>query len=1117
MTKLRWLFAALLAVAAAPAASLAQEAATITGRVTNEAGEPVAAATVSIKTLNVGTQTGADGNYRLVVPAARISAAVGVTPLVATRVGFASKTVNVNLQPGAQITQNIQLGTDVLQLEGIVATGQGTQTTRERLTTAISTVQGEAVQQSQETNVVSALAGKAPGVQVTSSSGDPGAGSYIRIRGAASIVAGTQPLFVVDGTPIDNSTNTIESTTGGTAVANRAADINPNDIANIEILKGAAASAIYGSRGANGVVLITTKGGQAGSTRATLSSSVGFDEVTNLVPLQRQYSRGLSLLAFIPTYATIEELNDDFETDFASFDEARAAFADEEFSSTSSYGARLPSGVPTFDHAGELYDTGLRLENNLTLSGGGDRTTYYLGVGRTDQDGTIRGNQSYDRTSVRLKGSHFFSDDIQVTGNVAYAKSGGDLIQQGSNTSGIQLGALRTPPEFNNCLPADSLQPGQPCYVNPASGLQRSYRRPNPTSVNQSALYDNPFFVANENLNTTDVGRTFGNVGIDYAPSTWLKLNYTLGADYSSDERLTYFPNSSAGNPTGSVITANFINYIIDSNLSATASGALNENLVGSVTVGQNLNQEKFSRNLLQGTNLIPGTNQPDFSVDRVPNEFESTVRTDGYFATGDMTLADQLTLTATGRLDGSSTFGGNGERFFYPSVGASWVFSKLPAFENVGWLDFAKLRASWGRTGRQPPVFSNTSGFTTGVFTDGFVSPNGLQSVFRGQTGVFTQFGLGNDEVRPEEKTEREIGFDVAVLGQRASLGVTYYDNNTDDVLLSVPLAPSTGFGSQLRNAAAFEGDGWEVTLDLVPVQSEKFAWNVGAQYARTQTCVTDLAGAEDVFLNGFTGSTVSLVGPDVAGTRGCNQFGVLFGDDFVRFGRGTIVDGQNIDEAFSNAAEGGLYIAEDGFPLFDDQQRVVGDPSPDWTGSIRNTFTIANNLRISGLLDIKQGGDVWNGTKGALFFFGTHEETLPFQGEGTVMTFGEFALPNGETPAVGGPGAGTAVPLNWATWTLNGIGSGFTGPFSQFVEDGSFVKLRDVSVSYTLEQPWLERLGLNTVDLTVSGRNLKTWTDYTGIDPESNLTAQSTGRGLDYFNNPQTRSFIFTVNLNR
>lgn len=1071
MSRFRWLLVAAATVAITPVTLLAQEPATVTGRVTNMAGAPENAVSVRIPSLTVGTTTGADGTYRLVIPASRLRAGQPVA-ITAGRVGLSSQTRTLTLRPGVALTQNFQLGADVLQLEGIVATGQGTATTRERVTTAISTVRSEEITRANESNVVAALAGKAPGVQVTSSSGDPGAGAYIQIRGAASVVGGTQPLFVVDGTPIDNSSNSVESATAGTAVPNGMVAVNPNDIERVEILKGGAATAIYGARGANGVVLITTKGGRAGATRATYSLTVGRDEVTNTVPLQRSFGQGFSGKA----------------------------------STTSpfSWGPQLTASDPVFDHAREVYQDANRIENNLTLSGGSEKTTYYLSLGRLDQDGVIVGPQQFERTSVRLKGSHFMTDQLQVGGNIAYSSSGGGFIQQGSNISGIQLGALRTPPNFNN----------RP-YLDPATGLHRSYRYQVPTVLARGRGYDNPFFVAHELRNDIDMGRAFGNVSVDYTPTSWLRVSYLAGGDYTSDERLTLFPKSNSSFPQGQIIRANFVTEILDSNLTATLNGAFGSNVVGSLTLGQNLNQETFAQNLATGSTLIAGTEETDFAVTTVGDEYKYRQRTDGYFVTGETTLADQLTLNATARWDGSSNFGGNGQRFFYPGAGASWVFTKLGLFDNLGWLDLGKLRASYGVSGRQPPVFSNISAFTTGTFSDGWVNQGGLLSIYGGGEGVRSQFRLGNDAIKPERKSEMEAGIDLAMLDQRVSFGLTYYDRHTEDAILDVTLPYSTGYTSRFANVATFDNSGWEATLALTPVRSDRLNWTMEAQYSRNRSCVQDLFGAESVFLNGFTGSTVSLVEKQ---NGQCQPFGVFYGDDFVRFGRGSEDQntGESIDDANPNAPAGAIYVGADGYPQLDPQFRVLGDPNPDWLGSLRSTFTIANNLTISGLVDVKRGGEMWNGTKGALYFFGTHAGTEEFHGAGQTITYAEYARRMGMGDAVAGPGAGMAVPFN-QRWFTSNIGSGFTGPASQFLEDASYVKLRDISLSYTLNQPFLKRVGVSSMDLTVSGRNLKTWTDYSGIDPESNLTGQSTGRGLDYFNNPQTRSFLFTVNLSR
>lgn len=1077
MKRLSW-FVAVAAALACISPAAAQEAAQITGRVTSGSGSPEAAVLVRITALNVGATTREDGTYTLVVPASRFRTGQSVT-LTASRVGLATLSRTLRLEPGARLTQDFQLGSDVLLLEEVVATGQGTETTRERVVTAISTVRGEDIASSHEANLTTALAAKAPGVNVTSSSGDPGAGTDIRVRDAASIFGGTQPLFVVDGTPISNASNMVESMVSGTAVANRAIDLNPNDVERVEILKGAAATAIYGSRGANGVVLVTTRRGQSGRTRATLSTTAGLDEVSGLVPLQQAFGQGQDGVASTSNVRT--------------------------------WGPRLDAATPVFDHSGELYRQARRLETNLTLQGGAERTTYMLGVGHLDQSGVLRGNSEYTRSTVRLKASHFFTDVLNVTGNVAYTQSQSDLTQQGSNPSGVQLGALRTPPEFNNWP-----------YLDPSTGLHRSYRCHETlcttgsfVDVNGGRGFDNPFFVTHENENTSEVARTFGNVAVDFSPQPWLRLNYTLGADYGDDARLTYFPNTSSNAPDGQVITATFRNFIIDSNLSLTASGSVGSRLEGSLTLGQNLNHTDFRQNSLTGFTLIPGAVQPDYAVTRVPDDARSTIRTDGYFATGDFTFADQLTVSATGRLDGSSTFGGEGERFFYPSVGAAWQFGKLPLLRD-GLLSFGKLRASWGRTGRQPPVYSNTSGFQTGLFNDGWTTPAGLHSIYGGQSGVFTGAIRGNSGIRPEEKTEVEAGVDLAFLDERVSLGVTYFRNRTRDVILQAPLPASSGFGAEFRNAAEFTGRGWEVSLDAMPLQARNVTLTVGAQYARMSTCVEDLAGSEFLRLQGFAGTVWGLA--QAPEGEPCHSFGSLIGNDWVRFGRGTLVGGQSIDALYPDAPAGAVYVAATGLPLMDAETRVIGDPNPDYTASLRSTLTIAGNLRLSGLLDIRQGGVMWNGTKGALLSYGTHAETLPYHGDGVrgfTDAFGRFALPNGEVPSTAGPGAGREV--EWGGAWLRGLGGGFNGPPSQFMEDASFVKLRELTMAYTFDQPWVRRLGTTSVDVSVSGRNLHTWTDYTGIDPESNLLGQNVGRGLDFFNNPQTRSWILSVNLNR
>ncbi|MDX1624273.1 MAG: TonB-dependent receptor plug domain-containing protein, partial [Gemmatimonadota bacterium] len=644
----RWLsvavaFAALLGLSFLGNASPALAQLTVTGQVTDEEQAPLAGAQVMVRAANAGTVTDASGRYRLVIPEARLTGASAEIRVQA--LGYRSASATIQLESG-EITENFVLNLDPLQVEEIVATGQGIEVRREALGATVNSVSAEDLTATQESNVVSALTGKAPNVQVSTSSGEPGAGAFIRIRGSSSLL-GAQPLFIVDGVPISNATASIEAHQAGTVESNRGIDLNPEDIESVEILKGPTAAAIYGSRAAQGVVLITTKRGTPGDTRVTLKTSFTRDEVAELQGLQTTHGRGLG---GGPFGAPGQNLAPTFPT---------------------SWGPALAPGTQTFDHASEIYQVGHTYDTDLQVSGGSESTTYFMSVSRLDQNGVIRGNSEYDKTTVRLKGTHNIRSDLSIAGNVAYAESGGDFIQKGSNISGIQLGALRTPPEFNN-LP----------YLDPETGLHRSYRC-NPdlcpfgafTDPNTSRGYDNPFWIANEMPNTSEVQRVFGNMEVEYQPLPWLDLTYTIGSDFWTDDRRSLFPKSSSDFPQGRLIRAELDQWIIDSNLLATVSGDVTEDISGSLTIGQNLNHQEFERYQVNAFNQITGTDQLDFSIDREPNEFGSEVRTDGIFAQANVELWDQLFVNGGVRGDKASTFGEE-ERFWYTNGSVAWEFT---------------------------------------------------------------------------------------------------------------------------------------------------------------------------------------------------------------------------------------------------------------------------------------------------------------------------------------------------------------------------------------------------------------------------------------------------------
>jgi TonB-linked SusC/RagA family outer membrane protein len=1059
-----------LPVAAAlawPVAVVAQDQTTISGRVTaQETGAPLPGTSVFLQTLRLGAQTDDDGRYTITVPAAR---ATGQTDsLAARRIGYAPTVIAVQLAPGATVTHDFTLAVNPLRLGEVVITGAGTATTRERLGNVVNSVDSTAITRTAEVNVVQALAGKAPNVEITQQSGEPGASSFIRIRGAKTIEGSGEPLFVVDGVPIDNTTISTGSFLASTVTPNRASDINPQDIESVEILKGAAAGAIYGARAANGVVLITTKQGRAGPTRASLTTSFGWDAVNRDVPLQRRFGQG---------------------------DEGEPAVCDAPGCTLSpnSYGPELASGTPTFNHFDEMFGTGFALDADLALSGGTERTGFYLSGGVTDHQGTIVGpNNDYRRYNARLRATHRPRNDLEIGGNIAYTDSRGSFIQKGSNISGLMLGALRTPPDFDNAEYLDE------------SGLHRSYRYPQPVALVAGRGYDNPFFVVNEHVNSQDVNRTFGNVDVRYNPLDWLDLHWTLGGDYYTDRRLEGLPQSSSDRPAGRVISADFVNYTLDHNLVGTARFDLSDNIDGTFTLGQNLNSRRFRQLYVTGLDLVaPEPFQLDNTITRDPDEFTSLVHVESYFGQAEFGFADQLYLTLAARNDGFSTFGESDQRHWFPKASLAWTASEVFNPQGTGFFNFAKLRAAYGQTGKAPEPYTTIQAFSFANLFDGGWGPF-LSPVYAGQGGLYTSAVLAQPDIKPERTTEFEAGVDLAFLENRVDFGLTFYNSRSEDVIFQSPLAPSSGFTAQARNAATIRNRGFEIQANWRAITNPTWGLTFGALFGTNDNEVLDLQGAEFVDMPGaFAGAP----GAAVVGSR----VGVLRGNDFARCGRALVIDGVNIDQLCGGAAAGALFIGQDGFPILDPEIRVIMDPHPDWTASLRTDMTLGRRWQLSALVDTRQGNEVWNGTRGALYQFGTHKDT---EIRGTQQVFGSNGFHEG---AVAGPGAGTPVTIDQA-WFQN-LGSGFGPVASQFIEDGSFVKLREVSVSYDADHPFIQRsLGIQSLRIQLSGRNLVTWTDYTGIDPETNLGgAEVNLQGVDYFNNPATRTFVLTLGFNR
>ncbi len=1031
---------------------------TISGIVTSsEDGSAIPGVTVQVKGTTVGTTTDLDGKYTLQVKP-------NYKTLVFSYVGMKTREVAI----GSQNQINLVMDPDVMQMDEVVVTAIGITKSKKALGYNVQDVSSADIAKSGNTDVVNALQGRVSGVTITKASGAAGGASYITIRGATSIIGNNQPLFVVDGVPIDNSGG--GGGVAGVATSNRAQDINPDDIASVSVLKGGAATSLYGIRGANGVIVITTKKGKATKGKkinVNISSSTTISKISQVPELNTKYAQGWAgnwysgfFASWGPKISESGYSKDPSVWRYPGFDVDGAIVPKADADPTL-------GPIKTYNQF-DFFQTGITNNNSVSLSGGNDKSNFYVSASDMRDEGVIP-NNIIRRNTFKVSGQTEISDKFKVSGNANYMIDGGDRIQQGSNTSGVMLGLMRTPPTFNNAAG----------YKFP-DGTQRNYRH--------GGGYDNPYWTANENIYFDKTNRILGNLQLDYFAAKWLHFTFRPGVDYYNRYRKEHFAIGSRTKSVGQVTVSTYNHFDLNSDLLAYMNWNLNEKTSLYANFGWNLQQRKSNYVWGQATGLsIPDFYNLSNSANVLTGESTFEKRMMGVFFDVGVSYNSMLYLNVTGRNDWSTTLPEGANSFFYPSVNGSVILSELPFLKDNEILPYFKVFSSYAITANDASAYRTLTYYGQASvgdgWTDGISFPLSTDGVsYNGFTYGNT---MGSVSLKPERTRTFEIGTNMKFVKNRLGLDFTYFNNLSTDLLLPVDVDPSTGFYSMYQNAASMSSKGFEVSLYATPVQMKNFTWDLQVNFSKIKNVVESLApNVSSIFLGGFTDPQVRAVAGE--------EYGTIYGYDWMR------------------DASGNVLVGPDGYPAGDYTLRPLGKVNPDWTMGITNSFHIYS-FTVYALIDIRQGNTMWNGTRGALDYFGAAGETMAREND-YVFTGIKAHWDGGVLVAdAGNPVNDVAVKLG-QTWRTSGEGSGFTGPTVDYLEDASWVRLRELTISYSFNK-MLKGSWVDNLEIYFTGRNLWLSTPYTGIDPETSLLGGSNAQGMDYFNMPGTKSYLFGV----
>lgn len=1000
----------------------------ISGTVTGEDGKGIPAVSVTVRNTSFGASTDAEGKYTIVA-----NIRPGNYTLDFTGVGFKSKELALTVGNELALTANAQLSGDALGLDEVVVTGTSQGTTRKQLGSYVSTVKADQLTKGATGNVLAALQGKTAGAQIIQNSGDPSGGISVRLRGISSISSSSEPLYIVDGVIVNNATTRVTNTSGnydgqnfvGTIGQNRLADINPADIEKIEVLNGAAAAAIYGSRANAGVVQIFTKRGSSGAPVVSFSTSVQVNKLRKSVPVNQSPTKFGG-----PTDGVGAQTQDILTPALTN-----------------------TTAVTRYDYNDYIFRTGIGTDNNVSVAGGKDKTKYYTSASYYKNEGIIK-NTDYRRFSFRVNLDQALSDKVNFNMGLNFVNSLSNEKPDG-NSFFSPLNSINIIGNFHDLFTRDALGNikaiGERGRVNPVSVIE---------DIKQKQ----------------ETNRIIANAGLKVKPFRGLTLDYNMGIDQYAQRGETFIPpfayNVSDGffgggaalDPTrnGYASAGNYNFFQINNEINATYQTKVTKDISSTSQLGYSVQYEKSGYSLLQGRGLAPFVQTVNGASTLLQGADErSELSVSGYYFQQNFNYKSLLYLTGAVRVDGSSVFGKDQRNQKYFKGSGSYIISEHEFWKNMSmskvW-NFAKLRVAYGESGNLTGIgaYSRFNAYSSNSFIS--------------RTSLVSSSTLANTTVKPERQNELEFGIDLGFFNSRLNIQTNIYSKRVDDLLINRFIAPTTGFSSLLDNFGSLENKGFELVVNAKPVQTKYFNWSVTGIYNRNRNKAVKI-GQALTLLSTNQGAPVAIIEGQ--------PIGVFYGAFFALDANGNLVKNSSAFPVGERGTQTGAltYTVQrdaNGVPIttFPLLRRVIGDPNPDYTGSLVNEFTYKKaSLRVQ--LDAVQGVDVFNAD------WRTRQ----------------------------GVGNGKEAEKEQTGVYPRGYINSFYGLVEQWrIDDGSFVKLREISLSYAFGN----FKKIKDITLSVSGRNLISWDNYKGYDPEVNAGGQSTIlRGIDFGAVPIPKTF--------